>query len=176
MSRAKPAKRLVTARCHSLSQLAPQPFVVPSRVGRSGSDVADEPVVLPKDEYEALAKAKRPKTVDAVAYGRAALARDILAARKAAKLTQAELAKRMNVSQSMVSQAEKNKTAVGERYVVALLKACGLPENWSAQAASQETRDLQEVERALTRAFARSRFRVVSARPWAAGTAAKKAR
>ena len=140
------------------------------------SKPAREYVVLPKDEYEALAKAKRPTTVDAVAYGRAALARDILAARKAAKLTQAELAKRMNVSQSMVSQAEKNKTAVGERYVVALLKACGLPDNWSAQAASQEARDFQEVERTIARAFARSRFRVVPARRWAAGTAAKKDR
>ena len=55
-----------------------------------------EYVLIPKDEYEALTKLPDGGAVDAVGYARASLARDLLAARKAAELTQAELAKRLH--------------------------------------------------------------------------------
>jgi predicted XRE-type DNA-binding protein len=90
-----------------------------------------EYVLIPKEEYEALTKARRTEPVDAIAYGRASLAQDLLAARKAADLTQTELAKRLGISQSLVSQAEQGKVKVGERYVASVLKACGLPSHWS---------------------------------------------
>jgi transcriptional regulator with XRE-family HTH domain len=45
--------------------------------------------------------------------------------------TQAELAERLGKSQTMVSQAEGGTARVSEHYVKAVLKACGLPEDWS---------------------------------------------
>jgi transcriptional regulator with XRE-family HTH domain len=90
-----------------------------------------EYVLIPKEEYEALISPRKTGAVDAIAYGRTSLARDLLAARKAAALTQAELAKRLRISQSLVSQAEQGKVKVGERYVASVLKACRLPSNWA---------------------------------------------
>ncbi|HVW23971.1 MAG TPA: helix-turn-helix transcriptional regulator [Polyangiaceae bacterium] len=51
--------------------------------------------------------------------------------REHAKLTQAELAERMEKSQTRISQAESGTARISERYVKAVLSACGLPENWS---------------------------------------------
>jgi transcriptional regulator with XRE-family HTH domain len=50
--------------------------------------------------------------------------------REAAGLTQVELSKRLKKSQAFVSGAESGASRVGERYVIAVLKACGLPEDW----------------------------------------------
>jgi hypothetical protein len=95
------------------------------------SKPAREYVLIPKEEYEALIRPRKTGAVEAIAYGRTSLARDLLAARKAAALTQAELAKRLRISQSLVSQAEQGKVKVGERYVASVLKACRLPSNWA---------------------------------------------
>jgi transcriptional regulator with XRE-family HTH domain len=70
-------------------------------------------------------------TVDAHSFVRQSIGADLRAAREHAKLRQAELAERMGKSQTMVSQAESGTARVSERYLRAVLKACGLPEDWS---------------------------------------------
>jgi ribosome-binding protein aMBF1 (putative translation factor) len=90
-----------------------------------------EYVVIPKAEYLRLqGTTLRAGTVDAHEFVRHSLARDLRAAREHAGLTQAELARRMGKSQTMVSQAESGSARVSERYVKAVLRACGLPEDW----------------------------------------------
>jgi len=54
----------------------------------------------------------------------------LLAARRAAGLTQAQLAKRLGKSQALVSLAERGRTWTGTPYRLEVLKACGLPEDW----------------------------------------------
>lgn len=68
--------------------------------------------------------------VDAIAYARRIIARDLRAARVQAGLTQAQLARKLRRTQAVVSQAETGHASVGERYVLAVLKACGLPPDW----------------------------------------------
>jgi transcriptional regulator with XRE-family HTH domain len=51
-------------------------------------------------------------------------------ARKHAGLTQAQLAMRLDKSQTLVSQAESGRAQVNDRYVGAVLKACGLRRTW----------------------------------------------
>ena len=70
--------------------------------------------------------------VDAVAFGTESLGRSLRVARETAGLTQAELAKKLRRSQSMVSSAETGTVRVGERYAAAVLRACGLPGDWKA--------------------------------------------
>jgi DNA-binding XRE family transcriptional regulator len=111
---------------------------------------AREYVLIPKEEYEALISARKSGAVNAIAYGRSSVARDLLAARKAADLTQAELAKRLRISQSLVSQAEQGKVKVGERYVASVLKACKLPSNWGSKPARRGF-GLRQKRRALWR-------------------------
>lgn len=90
-----------------------------------------EYVVIPKAQYLRMLRTTIPAgTVDAHEYARQSIARDLRAARKHAGLTQGELARRMGKSQTMVSQAESGSARVSERYVRAVLKACGLPEDW----------------------------------------------
>jgi hypothetical protein len=89
-------------------------------------------VVIPKSEYLRVADGAHSKgTVDAHAFVRQSIAADLRSAREHAKLTQTELAKRMGRSQTLVSQAEAGVARVSERYVRAVLKACGLPADWS---------------------------------------------
>lgn len=89
-------------------------------------------VVIPRAEYVRLsAKPKNDVGVDAEEFVRELIADSVRAAREHAGLTQAELAQRMNKSQTLVSQAEVGNAKVSERYVRAVLKACGLPEDWS---------------------------------------------
>lgn len=52
------------------------------------------------------------------------------AARKAAGLTQAQLARVMEKSQALVSLAERGRTWTGEPYRLEVLRACRLPEDW----------------------------------------------
>ena len=88
-------------------------------------------VILPKAEYLKLRRGDTPPhTVDAIEYARAAIGVDLRTAREAAGLTQADLAKKLRKSQTMVSQAEAGNVSVGERYVASVLKACGLPKDW----------------------------------------------
>lgn len=93
-----------------------------------------EYVIVPRADYLKLRESAGipPRSVDAREYVRASLAASLRAARKQAKLTQADLAKRMGVSQPMVSGAEGGSVRVSERYVRNVLEACGLPEDWSA--------------------------------------------
>jgi ribosome-binding protein aMBF1 (putative translation factor) len=94
-----------------------------------------EYVILPKAEYLKLRKGDTPpRTVDAIDFARASIGADLRAAREAAEMTQAELAMKLKKSQTMVSQAEAGHVSVGERYVAAVLKACGLPKGWKAPA------------------------------------------
>lgn len=92
----------------------------------------NEYVIIPKAEYLRLTGvAGVPSgSVDAVEFARASIGRTLKAAREHAGLTQAELAKRLKKSQPMVSGAEGGSISVSDRYVLAVLKACGLPEDW----------------------------------------------
>jgi ribosome-binding protein aMBF1 (putative translation factor) len=88
-------------------------------------------VILPKADYLRLRRADTPpNTVDAIEYARNSIAADLRAARAEAGLTQDKLASKLGKSQTMVSQAESGETSVGENYVAAVLKACGLPKDW----------------------------------------------
>ncbi len=86
-------------------------------------------VVIPKRDYDRLCGIP-DGSVDAVEFARNSIAKDLRAMREAAGLTQVELAKRLKKSQAFVSGAESGASRVGERYVMAVLKACGLPEDW----------------------------------------------
>jgi ribosome-binding protein aMBF1 (putative translation factor) len=90
-----------------------------------------EYVALPRADYVRMGGAKElAGAVDAVAYTRRSLGKTLRAAREAAGLTQAELAEKLGKAQPMVSGAEAGRVRVGERYVAAVLKACGLPKDW----------------------------------------------
>lgn len=92
-----------------------------------------EYVVIPKVEYVRLRDQTVLGTVDAHTFVRGSIASDLRAARETAKLTQAELAERLGKSQTLVSQAESGTARVSERYVRAVLKACGFSEDWRGQ-------------------------------------------
>jgi DNA-binding XRE family transcriptional regulator len=67
---------------------------------------------------------------NAIEYARRSIAATLKAARRHAGLTKAELAKIIGRSQSLVMGAEGGFISVDELYVVDVLKACGLPEDW----------------------------------------------
>ena len=91
-----------------------------------------EYVVIPKAEFLRTRDSALPSgTVDAHAFVRESIGESLRAARAHAKLTQAQLAQRMGKSQTMVSQAESGSARVSERYVKAVLEACGLPDDWA---------------------------------------------
>ncbi len=89
-----------------------------------------EYVLIPKVEYDALVGAVPVGAVDAVPFAMKSIATDLRKARKAGGLTQSELAKKLKVSQPMVSSVEAGRTAPPKGYVDALLKACGLSKAW----------------------------------------------
>ena len=93
-------------------------------------------VVIPELEYVRLRRASGEDIdeVDALQYARSSIARDLRSARQAAHLPQAQLARKLRRSQALVSAAERGTKEVGLRYVTAVLKACGLPENWKPAA------------------------------------------
>jgi ribosome-binding protein aMBF1 (putative translation factor) len=95
-----------------------------------------EYVVIPKADYLRMQDSGLGK--DAHTFVRGSIGADLRAAREHAGLTQSELADRMSKSQTMVSQAESGAARVSERYVRAVLKACGLPEDWSGPAKSRK--------------------------------------
>jgi DNA-binding XRE family transcriptional regulator len=97
-------------------------------------------VVIPKAEYLRMQSGKLPiGSVEAHAFVRQSIAADLRSARESAGLTQAQLALRMGKSQTMVSQAESGIMRVSERYVRAVLKACGLPMSWGASKPPSKT-------------------------------------
>lgn len=100
-----------------------------------------EYVVIPKTEYLRVHDSALTKgSVDAHGFVRRSIAADLRAARERAKLTQTELAKRMGKSQTLVSQAEAGVARVSERYVRAVLEACGLPSDWAGATAKAPRR------------------------------------
>lgn len=92
-----------------------------------------EYVILPKAEYLRLRESAGVPagSVDAVEYARASIGATLKAAREEAKLSQAALAARLGKSQPMISGAESGSISVSDRYVTAVLKACGLPADWA---------------------------------------------
>ena len=64
--------------------------------------------------------------------GNQELAARLRGARREARLTQMELARRLGKSQSFVSLAESGKAVVGERYVSRVIEACQLVSGWGA--------------------------------------------
>ena len=89
----------------------------------------EEFVLIPKSEYDQL-RGVPSGSIEAVPYAMKSIGASLRKARESACLTQAELARRMMRSQSFVSEAESGASRVGERYIKAVLKACGLPEDW----------------------------------------------
>ena len=92
-----------------------------------------EYVIVRKADYLRLQKSAGipAGSVDALEYARGSLALTLAAARKQSGLTQAELAKFLGKSQPMISGAENGTVSVSERYVASVLKACGLPKDWT---------------------------------------------
>jgi ribosome-binding protein aMBF1 (putative translation factor) len=98
-------------------------------------------IKLGKTEYVILSKIDYLKlrdsagipagSVNAIPYARASIGSTLKAAREHARLTQADLAKSIGKSQSMVSGAESGAISVSTRYVSAVLKACGLAPDWT---------------------------------------------
>jgi len=67
---------------------------------------------------------------DGADWARKELGRNLRTARIMAGLSQAQLASKLQKSETMVSRIEAGEVSAGERYVLALLKACGLPKDW----------------------------------------------
>jgi transcriptional regulator with XRE-family HTH domain len=55
-------------------------------------------------------------------------------------VTQAELAEELGKSQPMVSGAENGSISVSARYVETVLRACGLPKDWTGPKASRRSK------------------------------------
>ncbi len=68
---------------------------------------------------------------EAAEYVRWSLGRNLLQARLAGDLTQQELARKIGKAQSTVSMSEKGQISVSRDYVLAVLRACGVPRNWN---------------------------------------------
>ena len=64
--------------------------------------------------------------------GNQELAARLRGARREARLTQVELARRLGKSQSFVSLAESGEAVVGDRYVRRVIEACQLASGWGA--------------------------------------------
>ncbi len=101
-----------------------------------------EYVVIPRAEYLKLQEqAGIPAgSVDAVAFARSSIGETLKQARKHAGLTQAELAAKLKKSQPMISGAEGGTISVSERYVAAVLKACGLPKDWTGSKVARKSK------------------------------------
>ncbi|HKY38339.1 MAG TPA: helix-turn-helix transcriptional regulator [Polyangiaceae bacterium] len=78
--------------------------------------------------------------------GLAEVAERVRKARKKARLTQAQLAKRIGRSQTLVSLVETGAARVGARYVRLVLAACDLPRNWGALSKRRRSEDLEAHE------------------------------
>ena len=88
-----------------------------------------EYVVLPKAEYLRLTNAE-DGLVDAKEFLRTAIGSDLRKAREHAGLSQTALAKKLGITQPMVSSTEAGRTQVSEKYIRRVLKACKLPPDW----------------------------------------------
>jgi len=88
-------------------------------------------VAVPVAEYRKLRGETPSAQEDGIAWARARVARSLRHAREQAGLSQAELGRKLKRSQTLIARAELGDLAVSERYVKAVLKACGLPADWS---------------------------------------------
>ena len=88
-------------------------------------------VAVPEDEYRRFRGQVPSAQEDGIAWARANVGASLRRARDEARLTQAELAQRLRKSQTLVSRAESGEVSVSERYVAAVLRACGLPKDWA---------------------------------------------
>jgi len=70
--------------------------------------------------------------VEAKEFARKAIGRELRAAREAAGLIQTELARKLKISETLVSAAELGTVHIASTYAEKVLKACGLPMDWKA--------------------------------------------
>jgi ribosome-binding protein aMBF1 (putative translation factor) len=89
-------------------------------------------VIVPRLQYlELLEKAHGGQPLpDAKRLLRETTSRGLRLAREHAGLSQSALAKRLKVTQAMVSRTESGATRVAGSYVARVLKACKLPPDW----------------------------------------------
>ena len=74
-------------------------------------------------------------------------------ARRHSGLSQAGLAKRLGKSQAFVSLAESGRAVVGDRYLRAVLDACGLPSRWGAVKQKRLRKTHDQLERSEIAGF-----------------------
>jgi ribosome-binding protein aMBF1 (putative translation factor) len=98
-------------------------------------------IAVPVDEYDRMRGAKSNDSPDGVDWARAELGKTLRRAREMVGLSQGELAKKLGgKSQALVSRAESGDMSVGDEYVAAVLKACGLPKDWPASPEQKATK------------------------------------
>ena len=106
-----------------------KPKIVEGLIKIEGVDfiliAADEFLRLGGDEWRLTGLPPREPSENAVATR-------VREARRHAGLTQVALAERLGKSQTLVSQAESGVARVNARYVLAVLRACGLRRTWGA--------------------------------------------
>jgi transcriptional regulator with XRE-family HTH domain len=73
---------------------------------------------------------RKGQRVEALPFIRDSIAANLKQARLDAGLTQVEVASRIKKSQSMVSGVEAGRIQVGQKYINAVLKACGQPNDY----------------------------------------------
>jgi DNA-binding transcriptional regulator YiaG len=92
-------------------------------------------VIIPRGEYLRLrGEAGEPTGLplaDAKKAVIAEMSKRIRLARESANLTQAALAKRLGVTQAMVSRAESGNARISGAYMGRVMKACRLPPEWT---------------------------------------------
>ena len=97
----------------------------------------DKYVLVPEREYRELAgmpklpPAAADGTVDALAYSRASIARDIIRDRERLDLTQVELARRAGIRPETLNRIEKLKTSATTRILQRIGKALSAAEKVS---------------------------------------------
>ncbi len=72
--------------------------------------------------------------MEAIPYARKSIAAALVAARREAGLTVAQLAEKLGKPVAVVTAGESGEESVGETYILAVLKACGLPKDWKPSA------------------------------------------
>jgi len=94
-------------------------------------------VIIPRAEYLRLCGAPDASgapeglsLIDAKAAVIAEMGKRVRSARERAGLTQSALAKRLKVTQAMVSRAESGTARISAAYIGRVLKACKLPVDW----------------------------------------------
>ena len=95
-------------------------------------------VIIPRAEYLRLCGGALPQGLplaDAKAAVISEMGKRVRIAREQAKLTQVALAKRLKVTQAMVSRAESGTARISGAYIGRVLKACKLPADWLPEGA-----------------------------------------